>query len=90
MAGPLKAGPQRQSVEIHVDAQGAPERVIFQRWSNANRDQVYRLQPFGGELSGFQQFDGYRLPTRVIAGNHYDTPDYFPFFKVTVTDVRFP
>ncbi len=90
MAGPLMAGPLQQSVEIHVDAQGAPERVIFQRWSNANRDQVYRLQPFGGELSGFQEFDGYRLPTRVIAGNHYGTPDYFPFFKVTVTDVRFP
>lgn len=86
----LLAGPLQQSVEIHVDAEGAPECVIFQRWSNANCDQAYRLQPFGGELSGFQQFDGYRLPTRVIAGNHYGTPDYFPFFKVTVTDVRFP
>lgn len=30
---------------------------------------VYQLQPFGGYLSEFREFGGYRLPTRIEAGN---------------------
>ena len=63
---------------------------MIQRWSNANPDQVYREQPFGGYLSEFHEFGGYRLPTRVEGGNLIGTPDYFPFFKADVTAIRFP
>lgn len=79
-----------QSVDVTVDASGQPTAVRFERWSNANADKQYRLQPFGGYLSRFRSFAGYRLPTHVEAGNHFDTDDYFAFFVAEVTDISFP
>lgn len=79
-----------QAVDITVAEDGRPTRVVIERWSNENADKTYREQPFGGELSGFEEYDGYRLPTVVEGGNHIGTDDYFPFFKARVTAVRFP
>lgn len=79
-----------QAVDVELDEEGRPVQVAFARWSDANSDRVYRLQPFGGYLSEFRQFGGYRLPTRIEAGNFFGTSDYFPFFRVHVTSVRFP
>lgn len=79
-----------QSVDVTVDANGQPTAVRFERWSNANADKQYRLQPFGGYLSRFRSFAGYRLPTHVEAGNHFGTDDYFAFFVAEVTDISFP
>jgi hypothetical protein len=84
----LRHGTLEQAVDVHVNAEGAPVRVVLQRWSDANPQRLYRLQPFGGDLSEFREFAGYRLPTRVVAGNHYGTAAYFPFFKVNVSAVR--
>lgn len=86
----VRYGALEQAVDITVDDDGAPRQVLIQRWSNANADKRWQLQPFGGELSGFRSFGGYRLPTRVTGGNHFGTPDYFPFFKAEVTEIRFP
>ena len=83
-------GNLEQAVDVTVDGTGAPTRVVIQRWSNANADHAYREQPFGGYLSEFHEFGGYRLPTRVEGGNLIGTPDYFPFFKADVTAIRFP
>jgi len=83
-------GEMVQEVDITVDVQGRPVTVEFQRWSNANADKTYRLQPFGGYLSNFQTFAGFTLPTHVAAGNHFGTGAYFPFFVADVSDVRFP
>ena len=79
-----------QAVDLTVDAEGRPVKVVFQRWSNANPAKTFRDQPFGGNLSDYAKFDGFRLPTRVEAGNFFGTDDYFAFFKATVTAVRFP
>jgi len=79
-----------QSVDLHVDAEGRPVRVEFRRWSDANPDQSFRFQPFGGYLSEFREFEGFRLPTHIEAGNFFGTDEYFPFFRITVTAVRFP
>lgn len=78
-----------QWVEITVDARGAPTEVLIERWSNANPLKAYRLQPFGGRLSDYAEFDGFTVPTRVEGGNFFGTGDYFPFFKATVTAMRF-
>ncbi len=78
-----------QAVDITVADNGEPTMVIIDRWSNENLEREFRLQPFGGELSEFKTFDGYRLPTRVVGGNHFGTPDYFPFYRVNVTGVTF-
>jgi hypothetical protein len=46
-------GEFKQAVDLYIDAQGKPLRVIFQRWSNGNPDGVNRLRPFGGDFSDF-------------------------------------
>ena len=79
-----------QAVDLVVAEDGHPLQVSFDRWSNANPEKVHRLQPFGGYLSEFREFDGFLLPTSVEAGNFFATEDYFPFFIVEVTEVEFP
>ncbi|AAV96829.1 hypothetical protein SPO3605 [Ruegeria pomeroyi DSS-3] len=79
-----------QAIEMTVDAEGAPKKIVFERWSNANPERQWRLQPFGAILSAPQSFAGIRIPTHVEAGNHFGTDAFFPFFIVDVTDLRFP
>ncbi|MFP7674082.1 DUF6544 family protein [Marivita sp. S0852] len=79
-----------QSADVTVAADGQPLHVSFMRWSDANADTVYRLQPFGGYLSQFDDVAGFRLPTHFEAGNHFGTEDYFPFFIADVTNITFP
>lgn len=81
---------QSQAVDITVDHEGAPVKVLIQRWSNQNRDRVFREQPFGGYPSNYHEFEGFRLPTEVEGGNLIGTPDYFPFFKAKVTAFHLP
>jgi hypothetical protein len=85
----VRAHGQTQWVEITVGPDGAPRSVLIERWSNANPEKAWRLQPFGGFLSEHREFGGFRVPTRVEGGNHFGTEDYFPFYRVRVTDMRF-
>jgi hypothetical protein len=78
-----------QSVDVTVNAEGQPVTVSFMRWSDANPEKEYRLQPFGGVVSDFRDVQGYRLPFRVEAGNLFGTDEYFAFFKAQVADIRF-
>jgi hypothetical protein len=82
-------GAFEQWVDLTVDAEGAPVKVVIERWSNANPESAYRLQPFGGFLSEYRDFHGFRIPTRVDGGNLIDTPEYFPFFRARVISVKF-
>jgi len=79
-----------QAVDVKVDTDGRPLAVSFMRWSNANPAREYRAQPFGGSLADFRDVQGYRLPFRVEAGNHFGTDEYFPFYKAALTGIRFP
>lgn len=79
-----------QSVDISVDSEGQPTSVVIARWSDVNAEKVYQLQPFGGTVAEFREFDGYRLPTRIEGGNWFGTDEYFPFFKANVTSISFP
>ena len=83
-------GGYSQSIELKVEGNGQPSRVLIQRWSNENTDKVFREQPFGGYLSDFREIGGYRLPMHVEGGNLIGTEDYFPFFKADVQQIRFP
>lgn len=83
----VRYGQYIQAVDITVDSSGAPIKVVVQRWSNENPDKIFREQPFGGFLSEFREFDGYRLPTHVEGGNHFGTADYFPFYIVDVSAI---
>jgi len=82
-------GALAQSVDIHVDAAGQPLWASLPRWSNANPQKIYRVQPFGGELSDFRTVEGFRVPFRVDGGNFFGTPDYFPFYRARVLELRF-
>lgn len=73
-----------------VAEDGSPLKVSFQCWSNANSDREFRLQPFGGYLSHYREFEGFRLPTRIEAGNCFEAEDYFPFFVVNVLSISYP
>ncbi len=86
----MRRGALVQSVVLTVGPDGQPLQASFLRWSNANAEKVFRLQPFGGTLSDFRAFGGFRLPTHVEAGNMFGTEDYFPFFIADVTAVSFP
>ena len=78
-----------QTVDVTVAEDGRPTMVVIPRWSDANPEKTYQLQPFGGFLSEFLNFDGYRLPTRVEGGNFIGTEAYFPFYKARVDCLRF-
>lgn len=86
----MRFGDLEQAVDVTVAQNGQPTQLAFARWSNANRDKVYRFQPFGGYLSQFRVFDGFTLPTHVEAGNNFATDEYFAFFIADITDIRFP
>ena len=81
-------GEFEQAVDLSVADNGAPKRVVMQRWSNENAEKEFRYQPFGGELGEFRAFGGYTLPTSVDGGNHFGTDAYFPFYRARVTDIR--
>lgn len=82
-------GSLTQLLEIEVGEDGRPKWVMLPRWSNANPEKTWRLQPFGGTLDDFRSFGGYTLPTKVDGGNHFGTKDYFPFFQVRIEEIRF-
>lgn len=86
----LRHGDLEQALDITVDAEGRPRRVVLQRWSNANPDKVFRLQPFGGTLDDFREVEGFRLPFRVEGGNFFGTEAYFAFYKAEVSSITFP
>lgn len=81
-------GDRNHPVDIHVNADGRPLWVSIERWSNANPEGVFRLQPFGGELSDFRLVAGFRLPFRVDGGNFFGTSDYFAFYRARVLAMR--
>ncbi|OXT02008.1 hypothetical protein B7H23_03495 [Notoacmeibacter marinus] len=86
----MRHGDLEQAVDIVIDDDGKPLYVSFMRWTDANPDKMHRLQPFGGYLSAFRDFEGFTVPTHIEAGNMFGTEDYFPFFIADVTEVRFP
>ena len=79
-----------QLVDLTVAENGQPLQVSFMRWSNANPQRRYTLQPFGGYVSNFRDFGGFRLPTHVEAGNHFGTADYFAFFIADIRTISWP
>lgn len=76
-------------LELGLDARGAVREVVGQRWSNANRDKRFRLQPFGGTVTAESTFAGLTIPSQVAVGNHYGTADYLPFFQARITHARY-
>lgn len=81
--------PGLEPMRIRFDAEGTPLEVMALRWTDANPEKVYRLQPFGGRLLEMGRHAGFLIPTRVEMGNMFGTPDYAPFFLATITSAEF-
>jgi hypothetical protein len=77
------------TLTIKLNAEGAVQEVVGQRWSNANAEQAFRLQPFGGTVRADRTFEGLTIPSRVAVGNHFGTAEYLPFFQAEVTRARY-
>ncbi len=78
-----------QVVDIFLDERGAPVEVVFPRWTDANPENRYQMQPFGGQLSNHRTFEGVTIPTRIEAGNFFGTDEFFPFYIAEITDLDF-
>jgi hypothetical protein len=78
-----------EPMQLTLDADGKPTEVVALRWTNANLQRVFRLQPFGGRMLETGRFGGFMIPTRVELGNLYGTPGYAPFFLATITKADF-
>lgn len=85
----LTHGALAQAVDVTVAPDGQPTQVRFLRWSNANPERVFRLQPFGGVLADFRPVQGFRVPFKVVAGNHFGTAAYHEFFRADLRALRF-
>lgn len=81
--------PGLEPMRITFDAEGSPLEVVALRWTDANPDKVYRLQPFGGRILEMGRHAGFLIPTRVEMGNMFGTPDYVPFFLATIASAEF-
>ncbi|KPQ05872.1 MAG: hypothetical protein HLUCCA12_12875 [Rhodobacteraceae bacterium HLUCCA12] len=81
--------PDEGPMQITLDPQGDVASVQAMRWSDANPARTYRLQPFGGQMLESRQIAGFRIPVRVVLGNHFGTDDYAPFFEATVTSATY-
>jgi hypothetical protein len=76
-------------VDLVVDPDGRPRSVRLLRWSRENPERQWRLQPFGGTMSGAVEAQGYRVAAAVEGGNGFGTPDYFPFYRAKVVRLRY-
>jgi hypothetical protein len=83
------ATPDLPPMQITLNADGDMVEVWALRWSDANPDKAYRLQPFGRRILGWAQFQGFRIPSQVEMGNHWGTPDYAPFFLADITAAEY-
>ena len=81
--------PDLPPIQLRLDAAGDPVEIWAMRWTDANAQKRYRLQPFGGRVLETSVFQGFRIPARVEMGNLWGTPDYAPFFLARVSEARF-
>jgi hypothetical protein len=84
----LRHGADSYPVELEIAEDGRLLSVRMMRWSDANPERVFRWQPFGGTVTGWGSFGGITIAAAVEAGNHFGTPDYFPFYRARVLDLR--
>ena len=85
----IRGGGHPVTLVLTLGPDGAVREVVGQRWSNANADKQFRLQPFGGTVSAERRFSGFTVPSEVMMGNHFGTEDYLPFFQARITGISY-
>ncbi len=85
----LSRSQHRIELLMTISATGGLREIVGPRWSNANADKVFRLQPFGGTILSERSFGGFTIPAQVALGNLYGTSDYLPFFQAEIVSARY-
>jgi hypothetical protein len=78
-----------EPVDMTLDLDGRVLEVVAMRWSDANPDKTFRLQPFGGSMEAETSFQGFTIPSLIKVGNHFGTDDYLPFFQAQITKAEY-
>jgi hypothetical protein len=78
-----------EPIRLTVDAAGRVSEITTLRWSDANPERTYRLQPFGGRTLAHATHQGFTIPTAMEIGNLVGTPEYVPFFRARLTRVEY-
>ena len=78
-----------EPILLVLDTDGSVLEVTTMRWSDANADKSFRLQPFGGTVEAEATIGGYTIPTQVKVGNHIGTDAYLPFFQARISEAVF-
>ncbi|MFO8002875.1 DUF6544 family protein [Thioalkalivibrio sp.] len=81
--------PGVEPIHLTLDAAGRVLEMTTLRWSDANPDKIYRLQPFGGRTLAHHTHQGFTIPTAMEIGNLYGTREYAPFFRARLTRVEY-
>ena len=79
------AMPDVAPMDLILDAQGDILALTAMRWSDANADHAFRLQPFGGRVLQTAQLGGFTIPVQVELGNLWGTAAFDDFFHATIT-----
>ncbi len=74
-----------EPIDLTLGASGNVLNIATLRWSDANPDKTFQLQPFGGTMLAETTFEGFTIPTDIRVGNHFGTGNYLPFFQAHVT-----
>jgi hypothetical protein len=62
---------------------------VGRRWSDANPQKLFRLQPFGGTVEEEATYGGYTIPSAVKVGNMFGTADYFAFYRAQILQAAY-
>lgn len=80
---------EEQSLLLEVAEDGRLLRAKMLRWGNAEAPDVWGSYLFGMAPEEEAAFDGYTIPSRAMAGWHFGTPSYSPFFYAEIRHADF-
>jgi hypothetical protein len=77
-------------VHYQLDQDGRIVSLVFDRWGDPDNSGGWGWHPFGGEITGYDTFDGVMVPSAGRLGWFFGT-DRWPsgeFFRYQITDLR--
>jgi|1186.fasta_scaffold10078_2 hypothetical protein len=79
--------PERPEVHLRIAPDGAVRATWAPRWGKVRRP-VYGYVPCGCEVRAERRFGDLVVPSDVTVGWWFGTPEYAPFFRARVEDLR--